>query len=66
MDMIRNKPFNDIQIGDSASLTRTLSRKDIQLFAIMSATLIPRMWTKSTLTVLSFTTSLPTACGEGR
>lgn len=41
MDMIRNKPFNDIQIGDSASLTRTLSRKDIQLFAIMSGDVNP-------------------------
>lgn len=41
MEMIRNKPYDSISVGDSASLTRTLTRKDIQLFAIMSGDVNP-------------------------
>ena len=41
MEMIRNKPYDSISIGDTASLTRTLTRKDIQLFAIMSGDVNP-------------------------
>ncbi len=29
MDMIENRTFDEIQIGESASLVRTLTRKDI-------------------------------------
>lgn len=36
-----NKTFNEIHIGDSASLRRTLTLKDIQLFAIMSGDINP-------------------------
>lgn len=38
---INNKTFNEIDIGDSASLRRTLALKDIQLFAIMSGDINP-------------------------
>lgn len=41
MEMIRNKPYDSISLGDNASLTRTLTRKDIQLFAIMSGDVNP-------------------------
>ncbi|MEC9262149.1 MAG: bifunctional enoyl-CoA hydratase/phosphate acetyltransferase [Pseudomonadota bacterium] len=41
MEMIRNKPYNSITVGDKAALTRTLTRKDIQLFAIMSGDVNP-------------------------
>ncbi len=41
MEMIRNKPYNNITVGDKASLSRTLTRKDIQLFAIMSGDVNP-------------------------
>jgi len=41
MEMIRNKPYDSITVGDTAALTRTLTRKDIQLFAIMSGDVNP-------------------------
>ena len=33
-DELANRTFDEIAIGDSASLTRTLSRDDIALFAV--------------------------------
>jgi phosphate acetyltransferase len=41
MDFIENKTFDEIAVGDSASLTRTLTPKDIQLFAVMSGDVNP-------------------------
>src|SRR5262249_12306625 len=41
MDMIENRTFDEIAIGDSASLTRTLSKEDIELFAFMSGDVNP-------------------------
>ena len=41
MDMIENRTFDEIKIGDTANLVRTLSRGDIELFAIMSGDVIP-------------------------
>jgi phosphate acetyltransferase len=38
---IENRTFDEIQIGDTASLTRSLTRKDIQLFAVMSGDVNP-------------------------
>src|ERR1700694_2205974 len=41
MDMIENRTFDEIKLGDTASLVRTLSRDDIALFAIMSGDVNP-------------------------
>ena len=41
MDMIENRTFDEIELGDTASLGRTLSREDIDLFAIMSGDVNP-------------------------
>lgn len=41
MDTIENRTFDELRVGDSASLTRTLTRKDIQLFAVMSGDVNP-------------------------
>jgi phosphate acetyltransferase/phosphate butyryltransferase len=41
MDYIENRTFDEIQVGDSASLTRTLTEQDIKLFAIMSGDVNP-------------------------
>ncbi len=41
LEYIENKTYDEIQVGDSASLTRTLQPKDIQLFAIMSGDVNP-------------------------
>src|SRR5579862_5218461 len=41
MDYLENRTFDEIKIGDSASLTRTLTEKDIQVFAVMSGDINP-------------------------
>lgn len=38
---IENRTFDEITLGETASLTRTLSRKDIELFAVMSGDVNP-------------------------
>src|SRR5208282_3351523 len=40
-EFIENKTFDEIAIGDSASLVRTLSKDDIALFAVMSGDVNP-------------------------
>jgi phosphate acetyltransferase len=37
MNMIENRTFNEIKLGETASLVRTLSRGDINLFIVLSA-----------------------------
>jgi len=41
MSIIENHPFDELKLGDSASLVRTLHEKDIQLFAVMSGDVNP-------------------------
>src|SRR3954467_12382040 len=41
MKLIENHPFNELKLGDSASLVRTLSDSDITLFAVMSGDVNP-------------------------
>jgi len=41
MDDIENQIFDEIAIGATASLTRTLSWDDIRLFAVMSGDVNP-------------------------
>ena len=41
MQFIENKTFDEIKVGDTASLTRTLRNEDITLFAIMSGDINP-------------------------
>ena len=38
---MRTAPFDEIKVGDSASLTRTLTKRDIELFAVMSGDINP-------------------------
>jgi len=40
-EMIENRTFDEIAIGDTASLSRRLSQKDIQLFALVSGDVNP-------------------------
>ena len=40
-DMIENRTFDEITVGETASMTRTLSQKDIQLFALVSGDVNP-------------------------
>jgi phosphate acetyltransferase/phosphate butyryltransferase len=41
MEFIENCTFDEIQIGDTASIVRTLSHEDIDLFAVMSGDVNP-------------------------
>lgn len=41
MELIENKTFDEIGIGDTASLVRTLTKHDIELFAVLSGDLNP-------------------------
>lgn len=40
-DMIENRTFDEITIGDSASLSRTVTQQDIDLFAVVSGDVNP-------------------------
>ena len=40
-EYIENRTFDEIAIGDSASLVRTLRHEDIQMYAIMSGDINP-------------------------
>lgn len=42
LEMIRNRIFDEIQIGEAAELARTLSAADIQLFAYLSGDVNPQ------------------------
>ena len=41
MEMLENRPLGELAIGDTAEVTRTLTRRDIELFAVMSGDLNP-------------------------
>jgi len=41
MNRIENRTFDEMKVGDTASLTRTLTYRDIELFAVMSGDLNP-------------------------
>ena len=38
---LENRPFDELRVGDSASLTRTLTRADVKTFAVLSGDLNP-------------------------
>ncbi len=40
-DRIENRTFDELKVGDTASISRTLTQKDIELFAIMSGDVNP-------------------------
>jgi len=41
MDYIENRTFDEIAVGDSAEITRSLTREDIDVFAVMSGDVNP-------------------------
>ena len=41
MEYIENRTFDEIKVGDSASLVRTLTKDDISIFAAMSGDINP-------------------------
>ena len=58
--MVENKTFDEITVGDHASMERSLTMKEVELFAVVSGDLNPlhRLWPMiSLLTRVSWTTS---------
>jgi len=41
MQYIENRTFDEIKIGDTAQVTRTLRKQDIELFAVLSGDVNP-------------------------
>jgi phosphotransacetylase/acyl dehydratase len=41
VDRIENRTFDELKVGDTASISRTLTEKDVELFAIMSGDVNP-------------------------
>jgi len=41
MDRIENRTFDELKVGDTASLVHTLTREDVELFAVMSGDVNP-------------------------
>jgi acyl dehydratase len=62
MTRIENRTFAELQVGDSASIVRTLTRRDIELFAIMSGDVNPAHVDEE-FEAICFTTSSLMACG---
>ncbi len=48
MYTIENKTFDEIQIGDSRSVTRTLTKEDIEIFAVASGDMNPTHFADAT------------------
>ena len=46
--MITNKTFDEIHIGDSASMQRVLTKQDIDLFGLMSGDMNPTHFSEDT------------------
>jgi phosphate butyryltransferase len=63
--MIENRTFDEIAIGDTASLSRTLTQRDIQLFALVSGDVNPAHLDPEFARATCFTTSSRMACGGG-
>lgn len=42
LEVLRNRTFDEIAVGDHATIERTLTAADIQLFAAMSGDLNPQ------------------------
>ena len=41
LGLLRNRTFDELKVGDSASIERTLTMRDIQLFALQSGDVNP-------------------------
>ena len=66
MQYIENKTFEEIKIGDSAELTRTLTARDIDIFAIMSGDVTRLMLIRNMPRRIFFIKSLRMGCGAAR
>jgi hypothetical protein len=65
MDSIQNRTFDELKAGETASLARTLTYKAIELFAIISGDVNPRMSMKCLPRATCSTRWSPRARGAG-
>jgi acyl dehydratase len=63
---IENRTFDEITPGETASLSRTLSRADIELFAVMSGDVNPAHVDEEYAHSDMFHKIIATACGARR
>jgi phosphotransacetylase/acyl dehydratase len=42
LDLLRNRTFEELAVGDSAGIERTLTAQDLQLFGVLSGEALPR------------------------
>ena len=62
-ELIENYTFDEISIGQSAQLLRTLTLSDIEAFAAVSGDTNQRTLIRNTPMTPCFTASLHTGCG---
>lgn len=63
MSFIENRTFDELKIGDSAHIERTLTPKDIELFSIMSGDVNPAHVDAEYAKMICFIKSLYRVCG---
>jgi acyl dehydratase len=66
MERIVNQTFDELKPGDTASLVRTLTYEDIEVFAIMSGDVNPAHIDEDFAKSDMFPRWWPTACGAAR
>ena len=66
LEVLRNRTFDEIVVGDRASIQRTLTAADMQLFAAMSGDAAARTSTPSWPRRRASMASSRTACGAPR
>ena len=66
MQFIENKTFDELKVGDTAELKRTLRKQDIELFAVMSGDFNPPISTPNSPSPTASTPWSRTACGAAR
>jgi acyl dehydratase len=62
LGMIGNFTFDELKVGDTARLVRTINHSDIELFANVSGDVNPAHLDKEYADGSMFTGGLPTAC----
>ena len=61
-DLVENRTFDEIEVGESASFERAITRRDIELFAAVSGDANPTISTRRSPRLPTWTVSSPMAC----
>ena len=66
MTQVTNIPYEALEVGQTASYSKTVEERDIQLFAAMSATTTRYIWTPNLPPAPCSRNASPTACSAAR